>query len=121
MHSNEVEHRRLLAQRANQAFTLGDVVLGQGIAQDLTDAGAVDLTTLTTHVTTTTASALTLADGAEDQIKFIVMVADAGDATLTPSNLGNGTTITFYDVGDSAFLLFTNGAWHFMGGTATLA
>ena len=53
--------------------------------------------------------------------KFIVMKTDANDGTLTPDNLGNGTTITFDDVGDSAHLLFTNGSWHFMGGTATLA
>ena len=70
---------------------------------------------------TTAADALTLADGTEGQVKFIVMKTDGGDGTLTPTNLGNGTTITFDDVGDSAFLLFTNSAWHFMGGTATLA
>lgn len=49
------------------------------------------------------------------------MKTDAGTGTLTPSNLGNGTTITFDDVGDSAHLIFTNSNWYFMGGTATLA
>jgi len=89
--------------------------------QTLTGAGAVDLTHEITHIVTDSADALTLADGIEDQRKFIVMKTDAGAATLTPTNLGNGSTITFDDVGDSADLLFTNSAWHFMGGTATLA
>ena len=46
------------------------------------------------------------------------MVSDGGDGTLTPTNLAVGTTITF-DNSDTAELLFTAGAWYFMGGTAT--
>lgn len=64
---------------------------------------------------------MTLANGYPEQEKVIVMTVDGGDGTLTPSNLGNGTTITFDDVGDSANLIFTNSAWHWLGGTATLA
>ena len=89
-------------------------------AQTLTDAGAVTVTESTTFVVTTTASALTLVDGEENQHKFIVMSTDGGAATLTPSNLGNGTTIIFNNVGDSADLVFVNSAWHFMGGSATV-
>lgn len=89
--------------------------------QVLSGAGAVDVTSEVTHVATDAANALSLADGDEGQRKFIVMITDNGAGTLTPSNLGNGSTVTFDDVGDSADLLFTNGAWHFMGGTATLA
>ena len=89
--------------------------------QTLTGAGAVDITSIITHLVTTGADALTLADGAEGQRKFIVMKTDGGDGTLTPTNLGNGTTITFDDVGDCADLIFTNSAWHMIGGTATLA
>ena len=96
--------------------------LVQGQApQVLTGAGAVDITSQITHIVTTAADALTLADGAEGQLKFIVMKTDGGDGTLTPANLGNGTTITFDDAGDCAELLFTNGAWYMIGGTATLA
>ena len=102
---------------ANPASTL----LYGGTPQTLSGAGAVDVTSAITWIETTGADALTLADGAEGQRKYIVMKTDGGDGTLTPSNLGNGTTITFDDVGDSADLLFTNAAWHFMGGTATLA
>ena len=49
------------------------------------------------------------------------MKTDGGTGTLTPANLGNGTTLTFDDEGDSAHLKFTNGNWYFVGGTATLA
>lgn len=91
-----------------------------GIPQTLSGAGAVNLTTAITWIVTTGANALTLADGKEGQIKYIVMKTDSGAGTLTPTNLGNGTTITFDDVGDCCMLLFTNGQWHFCGGTATL-
>ena len=89
--------------------------------QTLTGPGAVNITTSITHLVTTGADALTLADGAEGQIKYIVMKTDGGDGTLTPTNYANGTTLTFNDVGDSVMLLFTNGAWHWMGGRATSA
>lgn len=106
--------------------TLGSVVWADGVnlsVQTLTGAGAVDLTHRVTHVVSTGANALTLADGSEGQRKTIVMITDAGDATLTPTNFaGNpSNTITFNDVGDTAELFFTNGSWHFMGGTATVA
>lgn len=89
--------------------------------QTLTGAGAVNVTTSITWLVTNAANALTLADGAEGQVKYIIMKTDGGDGTLTPSHFGNGSTITFNDAGDSANLLFTNGNWYFMGGTATVA
>ena len=89
--------------------------------QTLTGAGAVNITSSITWLVTNAANALTLADGAEGQIKYIIMKTDGGDGTLTPANFGNGSTITFNDVGDSAHLLFTNAKWYFMGGTATVA
>lgn len=89
--------------------------------QDISGAGAINLTDEITHIVTTGVNAYTLADGYNGQHKYIVMQSDGGTGTLTPSNLGNGTTLTFDDVGDSAHLVFTNGAWYFMGGTATVA
>ena len=86
----------------------------------MSGAGAVSLATAITWIATDGKNALTLADGIEGQRKSLVMTGDTGDGTLTPRGLANGSTITFDDVGDSAELLFTNGAWHFMGGTATL-
>jgi hypothetical protein len=84
--------------------------------QTLTGAGAVDVTTAITWIVTTGTNALTLADGVEGQTKMIVMKTDGGNGTLTPANFAQGTTITFDAVGDSVSLLFTNAAWHSMGG-----
>jgi hypothetical protein len=76
------------------------------------DAGAVSITSFATKVTTTGAAAITLADGAKlGQLKLVVLTTDGGDATLTPSNLAGGTTITFADVGDAALLLWNGSNW----------
>jgi hypothetical protein len=83
-----------------------------GSVQSLTGAGAINLTTHTTALTTTGADALTLADGVVGQIKYIVVVSDGGTGTLTPTNLANGTTLTFADVGDSVILQFIGTEWH---------
>lgn len=106
-----------LARNTSVTGTLavsGNATLSAGLIgskQALSGAGAINVTTLTTAWTTTAADAGTLADGAEGQIKNIVMVADGGDGTLTPTNFGNGTTITFDDVGDSVQLQFLASNW----------
>jgi hypothetical protein len=86
-----------------------------GSVQALGGPGAVNLTTYSTAFTSTAAgNALTLADGAQGQIKIIVYVAEAagGDTgILTPTNLGAGTTITFNAVGDSCQLQFIGTDW----------
>lgn len=90
------------------------IVIGAGLiaaTQTLTGAGAVNLTTLTTKVVTTGANALTLAAGTDGQIKIITMITDGGDGTLTPTNFGNGTTITFNDVYDTVMLQYVNSKW----------
>lgn len=78
-----------------------------GATQALSGAGAVNLTTVVTKVTSTGANALTLADGTDGQIKIIVMVVDGGDATLTPTTKTGYTTIVFNDAGDGVTLVFT--------------
>jgi hypothetical protein len=86
-----------------------------GTVQSLSGPGAVNLTTFTTAFTSTgTGDALTLADGTAGQIKNIVYVAEAAGAdtgVLTPTNFGNGTTITFNAVGDSCQLQFIGTDW----------
>lgn len=92
------------------ASTLSGAIIG-GV-QSLSGAGAVNVTTLTTRLTTTGANALTLADGTNGQIKIIVMVVDGGDGTLTPTTKTGFSTITFNDVGDSVVLqYFTTLGW----------
>jgi len=96
-------------------------VVATPTTQTLTGAGAVDIVSAMTLIVTTGADALTLANGAVGQDKYLVMTTDGGAGTLTPTNLLNGTTITFDDVGDSAHLKFMSTGWVWMGGTATLA
>jgi|TARA_R100001530_G_scaffold61313_1_gene44275 hypothetical protein len=79
-------------------------------------AGAVAITGAIHEITTDSADALTLADGAEGQHLYVVCVdQSSGDATLTPTNFAQGTTITFADDGDACHLLFTAGEWYVVG------
>ena len=90
-----------------------------GTVQALSGPGAVNITSLATVFTSTAAgNALTLADGAQGQLKTIIYVAEAagGDTgVLTPTNLGSGTTITFNAVGDSVTLQFAGTDWWVVG------
>jgi hypothetical protein len=90
-----------------------------GAVQSLSGAGAVNITSLATAFTSTAAgNALTLADGAQGQIKTVIYVAEAagGDTgVLTPTNLGSATTITFNAVGDSVTLQFAGTDWWVVG------
>ena len=87
--------------------------------QTLSGPGAVNITSLATAFTSTaTGNALTLADGAQGQLKTVIYVAEAagGDTgILTPTNLGSATTITFNAVGDSATLQFAGTDWWVVG------
>jgi len=90
-----------------------------GTVQALSGPGAVNITSLATAFTSTAAgNALTLADGAQGQIKTVIYVAEAagGDTgVLTPANLGSATTITFNAVGDSVTLQFAGTDWWVVG------
>lgn len=111
-----------ITESANSIAHVMTGIVKTPTTQTLVGAGAVDIISANTLIDTTGgAAALTLADGAEGQEKFLVMKADGGAGTLTPTNPGNFATIVFDDVGDSAHLIFLNAAWHWMGGTATLA
>jgi hypothetical protein len=87
--------------------------------QALGGPGAVNITSLATAFTSTAAgNALTLADGAQGQLKTVIYVAEAagGDTgVLTPTNLGSATTITFNAVGDSVTLQFAGTDWWVVG------
>ena len=106
------------------AITVGtsytDIITGS--RQSLSGAGAVNLTDLITEITTTGADALTLANGSNGQVKIITMVVDGGDATLTPTTLAGGTTVTFNDVGDGVVLVYGAAGWAVVGNNgATIA
>jgi hypothetical protein len=80
--------------------------------QALSGAGAINVTSYYTAVTTTGANALTLANGTfAGQLKKVQLIVDGGDGTLTPTSLTGGTTITFADAGDFALLLWDGDSW----------
>ena len=74
--------------------------------------GAVPITAGTVRLSTTGTDALTLANGANGQLLTIVMVADTGDGTLTPTTKTGFSTIVFDAVGDAVTLqYFTTLGW----------
>ena len=110
--TNSYSTALLVDASADQVQINGTPVFG--LTQLLTGACAVDVVSAITEIVTTGAQALTLADGVEGQIKFLIMKTDGGDGTLTPTNFGSGSTLTFNTAGDAAICLFTNGAWYLM-------
>ena len=82
-----------------------------GGVQELSGAGAADLTNLITELTTGAgAAAVTLADGTTSgQMKIIYMVVDGGGtATVTPDTFASGTSIAFDAVGEAATLVWNS-------------
>ncbi len=80
--------------------------------QSITGAGAINVTTYATKITTTGADAFSLADGVvKGQLKKIYFAVDGGDATVTPTNLDTYTTITFGTAGQFAILMFNGTDW----------
>ena len=82
-----------------------------GSRQTISGPGVINLTTLHTEITTTGADAYTLANGTLGQMKIISMVVDGGDATVTPTTLANGTTITFDAVHGSVTMIYGTNGW----------
>lgn len=81
-------------------------------AQSLSGAGAVNVTSAFTALTTTgSAQALTLANGSVGELKVITHVVDGGSAVLTPTTKIGFSTITFTGVGESAMLVYTAAGW----------
>lgn len=76
-------------------------------SQALSGAGAINLTTTITKFTSTGASqALTLADGADGQIKIVEHVSAGGTGILTPTTKTGYTSVTFTNAGDTVTLMF---------------
>ena len=79
--------------------------------ESATGGGALSLTTAVSLITTTGTEAYTLADGIEGQIKVISMKVNGGNATVTPDNYVNGTSILFNNVNDTITLLYQTTGW----------
>lgn len=77
--------------------------------QALSGAGAINLTSYLTAVTTTGANALTLANsGVTGQVKKVLLAVDGGDGTLS---LTGFTSIVLNDAGDYVILQWNGSAW----------
>lgn len=87
-------------------------------AEDVANAGAIDLTTTVSYFTTAGSETATLAAGAEGQIKILAAVdVTAGNMVVTVTNpawTGSGT-ITFTGRGQSATLIYINSLWFCIG------
>ena len=79
--------------------------------ENITGGGALSLTTAVSLISTTDAETYTLADGIEGQIKVISMKVNGGNATVTPDNYVNGTSILFNNVNDTITLLYQTTGW----------
>lgn len=73
----------------------------------LSGAGAVSVTKgLTKYTSTGGAQALTLANGADGQVKRIVHDVDGGSGVLTPTTKTGFSTITFTNAGDTVTMVY---------------
>ena len=91
-------------------------------AETVTTPGAIDVTSAITNLITDGTDAVSLADGAMGQIKIVAMVTGTNTpvATITPDNLDGGSNITLNAVGDTAMLLWNDGAWQVIGGNGAV-
>jgi hypothetical protein len=80
--------------------------------ETVTTASALCEKTHITLLVTTAATAYSLPAACEGTEKFIKLKTDGGDATLTPSSLQGGTTITFNDADDFVLLKYIDGKYH---------
>jgi hypothetical protein len=100
----------LTAQRWGGAFFSGPVIKS---TQPLSGAGAANVTTDITKITTTGAGdAITLADGVDGQVKTIIHDVDGGSFVLTPTTRNGWSSFTSTAAGESITLMFvTTRGW----------
>ena len=92
--------------------------------QSLSASGAANVTTAITAVDATSGvRAITLADGADGQVKTILNVSTSGTnaVTITPTNLAGYTTIVINAPGETVTLLFKSSKWYIIGGQGYVA
>ena len=88
---------------------------------DGSTSSAVDITSAVTEVNATSAAApVTLANGANGQIKTILNTSTGGTnaVTITPASLkaGSATSIVLNKPGESVTCIFKNSNWYIIGG-----
>ena len=91
----------------------------QTITGDGSTSTAVTLTESTTLVNATAGAApVTVADGADGQVKIIINKSTSGSnaVTITPASFVSGTTINIDAPGRSVILFFKDSKWNVIGG-----
>ena len=97
---------------------LGLAQASEAITADASSQVA-NITSAVTEVDATSAVGnLSLADGAEGQIKTFINVSTSGtnNVVITPSNLRGGTTITLNAEGETVTCMFKNAKWNVLAG-----
>ena len=98
-------------------------------SQEITADASSQVANVTSAVTevnaTSSTGAISLADGADGQIKTFINVSTSGsnNVVITPTNLRGGTTITLDAEGETVTLLFKNAKWNIIAshGSPTIA
>ena len=80
--------------------------------ENVTGGGALSTTTVVSFISTTGVESYTLADGVEGQEKIIIMKADGGNATVTPTNLVGYTSVRLTGVNNSFHLIYGSTGWN---------
>lgn len=91
----------------------------QSLTADGSTSLAADVTTPVTEINATSAiGTITLADGANGQIKTIINVSTGGTnvVTITPSNLRGYTNILLNAPGETVTCIFKNSNWNIIAG-----
>ena len=91
----------------------------QTITGDGSTSSAVTVTESTTLIDATSGAApVTLADGADGQIKIIINKSTSGTnaVTITPATFVSGTTINIDAPGRSVICMFKDSKWNVIGG-----
>ncbi len=97
---------------------LGLAQASEAITADASSQVA-NITSAVTEVDATSAVGnLSLADGAEGQIKTFINVSTSGtnNVVITPTNLRGGTTITINAEGETVTCMFKNAKWNVLAG-----
>ena len=103
----------------NMPTWLGVAQASQSLTANGVDALIADITSAVTEVNATAGTgAVSLADGANGQIKTILDTATGGTnaITITPTSLRGGTNITLNAEGETVSLLFKNSNWNVIAG-----
>ena len=98
---------------------IGLASTSQSITGDGSTSSAIEITQPVTEVDATSATApVTLADGANGQIKTIINVSSSGTnaVTITPSNLRGYTSIVLNAPGETVTCMFKNSNWNIIAG-----